>query len=349
MKICLDPGHYDHFNPGVAAGYTEGGFTWKYYLLMRERLARYGVEVIGTRSSQDDYPKKANGDDNLQARGRMSEGCDLFISIHSNAPSDKLKEEDPEAYYSKNQMVTHWSVRSGGELIAKKIGNALTSFLRSEWGEINSPDMYAWESKNHPGYDYLGVLKGAAAVGTPGVVIEHSFHTYAKYCEWVMYGNNMERMCDVEVGAIAEFYGLSPVSNSPYFIQLDKDLKKGDKGEDVKRMQMRFRQINAEYDEEVRKHSFSAEGVPDGSFGGNMQKTVKHFQHDVGLSETGDLDTATRMVLNTTVIDYSNRVTELIQEKVQLQEYYEDQLLKRDHELREANVKIESAIHVLQE
>lgn len=347
MKICLDPGHYDDYNPGVAAGYTEGAFTWKYYLLMKERLERYGVEVIGTRSSKDEYPKNSKGEDALQVRGKMSEGCDLFISIHSNAPSDKLKEEDPEAYYSKNQMVTHWSVRSGGEEIAKKIGNALTSFLRDEWGSINNPDMYAWESKNHPGYDYLGVLKGASSVGTPGVVIEHSFHTYAKYCEWAMTSGNLERMADVEVDTIADYYGLAVITNDPYYIYLDKDLQKGDKGEAVKRMQMRFRQINADYNEEVKAHSFK-NGMPDGSFGGKMEKTVRKFQVEVGIAETGILDTATRMVLNETVINYSNRVTELIQEKAEQKYEYEQELLEADHKLREANVKIESAIHVLQ-
>lgn len=347
MKICLDPGHYDSYNPGVAAGYTEGDFTWTYYQMMKERLERFGVEIVCTRESKDTYPGYP-GDDKLQARGKMAEGCDLFISIHSNAPSKELKEEDPEAYYSKNQVVTHWSVRSGGEMIAKKICNAISNLLRSEWGSINSPEMYAVESEKHPGYDYYGVLKGAASVGVPAIIVEHSFHTFAEYCEWVMAGNNMERMCDVEVGAIVEFYGLSPVTNDPYYIYLDKDLKKGDKGDDVKKMQMRFRQINADFDLEVKDHSFK-NGIPDGSFGGKMEQTVRKFQEIIGLPESGILDAATRMALNRTVTEYSNYVTELIKEKTEMHDFYEKELLEADHRLQEANVKIESAIHILQE
>lgn len=337
MKICLDPGHYgSDYNPGIAAGYVESNFTWTYYKLMKERLERFGVEVIGTRASKDE-------DMGLQARGRCSEGCDLFISIHSNAALYEDGSINPEV----NSVFAHWSVRSGGEMIAKKIGNALTDFFRSEWGSCQAPTFYAQESEKHPGYDYFGVLKGAASVGTPGVIIEHSFHTNYTYCEWVMAGRNMERMADVEVNAIAEFYGLSPISNSPYYIPLDVDLKKGDKGEEVRRMQMRFRQINAEYDEEVRRHSFTAEGLPDGSFGGNMQKTVKKFQYEIGLPETGELDAATRMILNKSVIEYANQVTDLLRTNTELQEYYEKQLLEVDHNLQTARVKIESAIRTL--
>ena len=311
MKICLDPGHYgSDYNPGVTAGYVESNFTWQYFFLLKERLERYGVEVIGTRKSK-------NEDMGLQERGKCSKGCDLFISIHSNGVDNK-----PDM----NSVFIHWSVRSGGEEIGKKIGNALTMFFRSEWPYCMDPTMYAWESEKHPGYDYLGVLKGAASVGTPGIVVEHSFHSNPLYCEWAMIPGNIEKMADVEANTIAEYYGLSPITVGPYFITLDKDLKKGDKGDDVKRMQMRFRQINEEYNDEVRQHSFTQDGLPDGSFGGKMEKTVRNFQHDIGLPETGVLDAATRTILNTTVIEYANRVTELIQQNRDLKQEYEDKL-----------------------
>lgn len=344
MKICLDPGHYgDDYNPGVAAGYVESNFTWDYFWLLKERLERYGVEVICTRKSKDDYPKNSKGKEDLQARGKMSEGCDLFISIHSNAAVN----EDETINPIPNGVFCHWSVRSGGKEIAETIGYALTDFFKKEWGKIDAPSIYSVESKKHPGYDYYGVLKGAASVGTPAIIVEHSFHTNPKYCEWAMIPHNIEKMADAEVEAIAKYYNLSVVINDSYFIQLPVNLKKGDKGEAVKQMQIRFRQINAEFDLEVKNHSFNPDGHPDGSFGGNMVKTVKKFQSYVGLPESGELDTATRMVLNNTVIDYSNRVTELIQEMSEQKEAYEGQLLETEHALREANVKIEAAIHTL--
>jgi peptidoglycan hydrolase-like protein with peptidoglycan-binding domain len=59
----------------------------------------------------------------------------------------------------------------------------------------------------------------------------------------------------------------------------------------------------------VAAHSFNEAGEPDGSYGGNMTKTMKKFQGYVGLLETGELDDATRFVLNKTVITYNVELT----------------------------------------
>ena len=296
MKICLDPGHYgDDYNPGVAAGYVESNFTWAYYFLLKERLEKLGVEVIVTRDAKNEYPKKSNGKEDLQARGKKAKGCDLFISIHSNAVDNK-----PQI----NSVFCHWSVRSGGEGIAKKIGNALTVLFRDEWGQCDAPTFYAQESTKYPGFDYFGVLKGASSVDVPGVIIEHSFHTNVTYCEWAMVPGNLEKMADVEVKAIAEYYNLGePMPDDIFCIPLEIDLVKGDKGEAVKRLQMRMRQISPEYDAEVKAHSFK-NGVPDGSFGGGMEKTLRKFQAQAGLPQTGWLDPETREVLNENVANY---------------------------------------------
>lgn len=331
MKICLDPGHYgSNYNPGVAAGYVESNFTWTYFFMMKERLERYGVEVIGTRASKEE-------DMGLQARGRCSEGCDLFISIHSNAA------DDPKI----DSVFTHWSVRSGGDGIAKAIGNALTEFFRSEWGDCQDPIMYAQESTKYPGYDYFGVLKGAASVGTPGIIVEHSFHTNVRYCEWAMRPGDIERMADVEVDAIAAYYGLEPVTFGIYYIPLNVDLRKGDKGEDVKKLQMRLRQVDATFDKEVAAHSFK-NGVPDGSFGGKMVATLKRLQFDAGLPETGELDYPTRTLLNTSDILYANRVRELINEKTEIATECDIKIAEAEYKAEVANKKIDSAIEVLQ-
>ena len=283
MKICIDPGHYgDDYNPGVAAGYVESNFTWTYSWLLKARLEKYNVEVTMTRENKAD-------DLGLQARGKKAAGCDLFISVHSNGVDNK-----PDM----NAVFCHWSVRSGGEGIAKKIGNALTVFFRSEWGKICDPCFYAQESEKYPGYDYFGVLKGAASVEVPGIIVEHSFHSNKQYCEWAMTEGNLERMADIEVAAIVEYYGLSePVPDDMFCIPLTVDLKKGDKGEAVKRMQMRMRQISPEFDAEVKAHSFK-NGVPDGSFGSKMQATVEKLQKQAGLPITGELDAETREMLN---------------------------------------------------
>lgn len=313
MKICLDPGHFgSNYNPGVAAGYVESNFTWDYYWLMKERLEKYGVEVIGTRATKDDYPKNSKGEDALQVRGRTAAGCDLFISIHSNATGTPEKPR-PEV----NSVFTHWSVRSGGEELAKIIGNTLTDFFRKEWGSCQDPTMYSEESKKYPGYDYFGVLKGASQVGVPGIIVEHSFHTNPTYCEWAMVPGNIERMADLEVEAIAKYYGLVK-QEQKYYIYLDTNLKKGDKGDKVREFQTRFCQVSQEFNDAMMASSYK-DGQLDGSFGGGTEKLVKKFQAAVGLSETGQLDDETRAVLNTSIIKYDNEISELAEQNKQLQ------------------------------
>lgn len=292
MKICIDPGHFgDNYNPGVAAGYVESNFTWTYSWLLKERLERYGVEVWLTKETKAE-------DMGLQARGKKAAGADLFISVHSNATDNKP---------SVNAVFTHWSVRSGGEGIARKIGNALTAFFIQEWGQIDEPIMYAQESEKYPGYDYFGVLKGAASVEVPGIIVEHSFHTNARYCEWAMRAGSLEKMADAEVEAIVEYYDLSePVPDDMFCIPLTTNLEKGDKGEAVRRLQMRMRQISPEFDAEVKAHSFK-NGIPDGSFGGKMESTIKKFQKYAGIHQSGKLDSETRDILNGNIaLNYYN-------------------------------------------
>ncbi len=286
MKICIDPGHYgNNYNPGVAAGYVESNFTWDYHLLLKERLERYGAEVITTRETKAE-------DMGLQARGKKSEGCDLFISVHSNAADNK-----PDL----NAVFVHYSVRSGGTEIGKAVANKLTELFKKEWGKVDEPEVYGVESSKHPGYDYYGVLKGAASVGTPAIIVEHSFHTNARYCEWAMTDGNLAKMADAEAEAIAEYYGLNlPMPDDMFCIPLTQNLQKGDKGEEVKKLQMRMRQIGIEYDEEVKAHSWK-NGQPDGSYGGKMEQTMIRFQKQAGIPQTGKLDAETRNILNENV------------------------------------------------
>ena len=88
VKICLDAGHYGKYNRSPAVPeYYESDMNWKLHLMLKARLEEYeGVEVIQTRENQET-------DKTLFERGCMSEGCDLFLSIHSNAVDDFVHEE----------------------------------------------------------------------------------------------------------------------------------------------------------------------------------------------------------------------------------------------------------------
>ena len=84
-KICIDAGHYGKYNQSPAnKAYYESEMAWKLHLLLKKYLEQYGFEVILTRADQ----KK---DMRLKDRGRKANGCDLLLSIHSNA-AKKLDE-----------------------------------------------------------------------------------------------------------------------------------------------------------------------------------------------------------------------------------------------------------------
>ena len=56
--------------------------------------------------------------------------------------------------------------------------------------------------------DYYGVLRGAANVGVPGMIIEHGFHTVPKMREAAAGGELKERWARADAEGIAEGFGL---------------------------------------------------------------------------------------------------------------------------------------------
>lgn len=81
-RVTIDPGHggVDPGNPGIyfPQGIREKDVTLQVGLLLREELARRGVEVTMTRTADTLI--------DLRHRGRFcTEDCDLFVSLHVNS------------------------------------------------------------------------------------------------------------------------------------------------------------------------------------------------------------------------------------------------------------------------
>ena len=97
--------------------------------------------------------------------------------------------------------------------------------------------------------DYYGVIRYAAAVGTCGMILEHSFHTHPRTTAWLLSDENLQRLAEAEAALIAEYYGLEEpemryellkdVKSEFYRPTLEKLLKldilrgKGGEGEDT--------------------------------------------------------------------------------------------------------------------
>lgn len=188
FKICLDAGHYGKYNhsPAVDA-YYESDMNWKLHLMLKVELEKYGIEVITTRENQEtDKP--------LFERGAMSEGCDLFLSIHSNAVGDDVNEEV-------DHPISIVQLHGRGDELGMKLAQCIAALMQTrQEGRI----------KNRRGEngEYYGVLRGAAAVDTLGIIIEHSFHTNTRSTIWLLDDNNLKKVAVAEAKLLAEYFNI---------------------------------------------------------------------------------------------------------------------------------------------
>ena len=171
-KLCLDAGHYgkQNWNPKTDPVYWESRMAWELHLALRQELLKYeDIEVVVTRDAEEK-------DLELTARGRKAFGCDLFLSLHSNAVANPTY-NDPT-----DRAVVIYPV-SGKD----------------------KPQLYQrWNSSHNA--DYYGVIRGAASVGVPGLILEHSFHTNKRAAEWLLNSGNLRTLAAAEAKVIAARY-----------------------------------------------------------------------------------------------------------------------------------------------
>lgn len=190
IKICLDAGHVGtKYNQSpVVKTYYESAMVWALHLKLKAELEARGFEVITTRAD-------INTDLSVYNRGAASKGCDVFISLHSNACSTESVDYPVvyRAYDNKN------GVDGLALQIAKKIGELMGT---KQAGRTAT-------RKNSAGGEYYGVLRGARAVGTPFyMLIEHSFHTNAAATKWLQIDANLDKLAVAEAELLADYFGV---------------------------------------------------------------------------------------------------------------------------------------------
>lgn len=197
MKICLDAGHFDKYNHSpVNPDYWESYFTWDFHLILKEALEKRGFEVITTRTNQ-------KNDLGLETRGRTAKGCDLFLSIHSDARPTESSDY-PLACCTVTKKVND---------LGQKLANGVAIVMQTNQNGriLNKPQ--------GDGRDWYGVLRGATSVGVPAILLEHSAHTNRRATEWLMNKDNLKKLADAEAALLAEYYHIAkpsaPTSNTP--------------------------------------------------------------------------------------------------------------------------------------
>jgi N-acetylmuramoyl-L-alanine amidase len=187
MKVCLDAGHYGKYNKSPCdARYYESEMVWKLHLILKSYLETYGIQVITTRSEQEK-------DLALYSRGAASAGCDLFISLHSNAVGAGVNDtiDYPVSYCAIDGR-------------ADQVGSDLAECVKTV---MNTSQKARIEHRKGSNGDYYGVIRGATAVGTPGLILEHSFHTNSAATAWLLNDANLEKLAKAEAKVIASWLG----------------------------------------------------------------------------------------------------------------------------------------------
>lgn len=189
-KICLDAGHVgSKYNQSpVVKTYYESAMVWALHLKLKAQLEARGFQVVTTRASIDTNL-------GVYERGTASKGCDVFISLHSNACGTESVDYPVvyRAYDNKNNVDTL------ALKLAKKVGELMGT---TQAGRTAT-------RKNSSGGEYYGVLRGARAVGTPYyMLIEHSFHTNTKATKWLSKDANLDKLAVAEADILAEFFGM---------------------------------------------------------------------------------------------------------------------------------------------
>lgn len=196
MKVCLDAGHYGKYNQSpVLKSYYESDMTWKLHNYLADELKKYGVEVVKTRANQAT-------DRELVSRGYASKGCDLFLSLHSNASSNStakyaiaicMRSNAAETYDEKSSDIGKRLVNEVAKIMGTTARTATKEYVGDRDGNGKQDD------------EWYGVLQGAKQAKTPGVILEHGFHTNLEQTKWLSDDANLKKLAVAEAKVIAEW------------------------------------------------------------------------------------------------------------------------------------------------
>lgn len=292
--VCLDAGHYGKYNrSSVVPEYYESDMNWKLHILLRDELEKRGIASIATRADK-------NTDRELTARGKASKDCDLFLSLHSNAASTP----NPNwviALYQVDDNCGDMDERSAeiGKLLAQAVANVMGVESKTSARQSSS-------DRDGDGYkdDYYGVLRGAHAVHTPGVILEHGFHTNEAQARWLLDEANLQKLAVVEADVIAEWFGISQETCSKETYgqeEFVRDVQAAcgatvdgiagpetlSKTVTISDVFNRKHQVVKPVQKWLKAMGYEEVGTGDGIAGPKFKSALAHFQQDNGCTPTG--------------------------------------------------------------
>ncbi|MBE6927387.1 MAG: N-acetylmuramoyl-L-alanine amidase [Ruminococcaceae bacterium] len=190
MKICLDAGHGEGYNPSPAdPRYREGTRMFELQALLKRALQSYGFEVVCSRNRIEESPS-------LQKRAAAGIGCDLLLSLHTNAVGNEVSD-------TVDYVCVFHPISGDKKELAQSLAEVIASVMHTE----QLPQIRS--RKNSAGTaDYYGILRHATAFGISSLLIEHSFHTNTRITQWLLNDDNLQLLAEAEAAMIAEYFGM---------------------------------------------------------------------------------------------------------------------------------------------
>ena len=274
VKIILDPGHNKaKYNQSpVVPEYFEGAQMWKLYNHLRTALEKKGFIVGSTKSKCDQTVS-------VTQRGYMAKGNDALISLHSNACGTESVDRPVGIYFTDDDCS---SIDLKSKVLAQKLSGVVEKVMGTspaqQYSRLSDRDRDGDGKKND---DYYGVLYAAHQSGVPAIILECSFHTNTRAAKWLLDDVNLKKLAQALADELADYYGMVEVT-TPKKDEFEVNvsvLKKGDKGNQVKAMQILLIGFG---------FSCGSSGA-DGSFGSATDKAVRAYQKANGLTVDGSV------------------------------------------------------------
>ena len=196
IKFCIDQGHYPGGNKGVCLDYYEGNRMFQLGLYLQEELEKYeGFSAIVTR-------KTVNDDPDLDVRGKMAveNGCQVFVSLHTNAYSS------PAAC---GVSVIYSLKRPESKAFGVTIGQDIAALMRQGDGVTYFRSAYTRAYPGTTDTDYYAVIRNAVrgSVVKYAYILEQGFHTNPAECAWLSDDDNLRALAQTEAAAFAKLFG----------------------------------------------------------------------------------------------------------------------------------------------
>lgn len=240
--VCIDPGHYKKQNKvkgKKSYGYSEAEFNLKVAKELKKELKSYGIEVKMTRTGKNiklfGFKNKILDDYYLSLRGEYAEDCDLFVSLHTNSNAinaNKHKTFEQTIALNKTIVIVNQKTMQKKKYMnmANEIGKAVTNasfeaglLEKNKFKTKTKKSIKEWTGGyndgegqkgtvcyrlNSRGTDYYGVLRGAANVGVPGMIIEHGYHSIPEVRYAAKYEDLASKWAKADAYGIAKGFGL---------------------------------------------------------------------------------------------------------------------------------------------